>query len=177
MRRQATVSKSISIKFANSISIFTMNTNPLFELGLTTYKTIQQLKYETIVDLFIHAPQYYSAWWGSLLKDAPQHLVIETGLIVFIIWLMFIRKTVDPAKSSKNDSLSKKETDWLIETWQPEPLVADALSEKDAIISNNMMVGTVFAWTKCCLQLLTFMLITYHRLSREWKAIIYRSKA
>jgi hypothetical protein len=116
-----------------------MSSNPAFDFILSTYNKLQQLDKATVVDLITHGPQYYSAWWTSLLKEAPEHLVIETGLIAFIIWLMFIRKTVDPAKSSKA-SLSKKEEEWLIETWQPEPLVSVGTSEKDKLFAESMMV-------------------------------------
>ena len=119
----------------------TTPTNPLFEFFLTTYKASQQWNKESLIDFFVHAPQMYTAWWSSLLKNAPEHLVIETALCAFILWLVFIRKTVDPAKSSKNESLSNKEVDWLIETWQPEPLVPVTLCEKDAIIADGKMVS------------------------------------
>jgi hypothetical protein len=123
-----------------------MSSNPAFEYILSTYHKLQQLDKDTVLDLVTHAPQYYSAWWTTLLKEAPEHLVIETGLIAFIIWLVFIRRTVDPVKSSK-DTLSKKESEWLIETWQPEPLVASSeLSERDAILSKSMMVGDPVPW-------------------------------
>ena len=73
------------------------------------------------------------------MKEAPQHVLIETGLIVFIVWLTFIRRTVDPGKASKNDKLSKKETDWLIDTWEPEPLVPKMTSLENQINSNMMV--------------------------------------
>ena len=117
-----------------------MSTNPLFEFFLSVYKWSQQVNKETIIDLFVHGPEYYTAWWKSLLKNAPEHLVIETGLCLFIFWLIFIRKTVDPAKSSKNESLSKKEVDWLIDTWQPEPLVPASISAKDRTILDGKLV-------------------------------------
>lgn len=117
-----------------------MSINPAFEFILSTYHKLKQLDKETIVDLITNAPQYYTAWWTMLLKEAPEHLIIETGLIFFIIWLLFIRKTVDPVKSSK-DSLSKKEVEWLIDTWKPEPLVAsDELSARDSLLAESMMV-------------------------------------
>lgn len=57
-----------------------------------------------------------------VLREQPHHVIIESILGLFIIWLLFIRKTVNPKLEAKN-KLSKKEQDWLIETWQPEPLV------------------------------------------------------
>lgn len=128
-------------KRLRSVILFAMSTNPAFDFIISTYHKLQQLDRETVIDLITHAPQYYTAWWTSLLKEAPEHLVIETGLIMFIVWLMFIRRTVDPVKSSKNESLSKKEVDWLIETWQPEPLVAaGGMTDRDKLLSDSMMV-------------------------------------
>jgi hypothetical protein len=115
-----------------------MSTNPAFEFFLATYNTVHGLTYDVVADLVTNGPQYYIAWWISLLKNAPEHLFIETGLIAFIFWLVFIRRTVDPIKSSK-DSLSKKEVAWLIETWQPEPLVPSA-SQKD-LLPDTMIVS------------------------------------
>ena len=116
-----------------------MSANPAFELLLHIYNTLHGLNKEKLLDMISNAPQTYGVWWTTLLKESPEHLVIETGLIVFIGWLVFVRRTVDPVKSSKNASLSKKEEEWLIETWKPEPL-ASPISEKDAIISDCMMV-------------------------------------
>ena len=118
-----------------------MSSNPAFDYILSSYHSLQQLNRDHVVDLITHAPQYYSAWWTSLLQEAPEHLVIETGLIAFIIWLVFIRRTVDPAKSSKAASLSKKEQDWLIETWQPEPLVSVGANKRDKMLADSMIVS------------------------------------
>ena len=82
------------------------------------------LTYENISDLLTHAPQYYIVWWKKLFHDTPEHVLIETSLVVFIIWLLFVRKTIDPKKiAKKSPKLSDKETAWLIDSWQPEPLV------------------------------------------------------
>lgn len=113
-----------------------MATNPAFEFFLATYKTVHGLTYEIVADLITNGPHYYVEWWISLLKNSPEHLIIETALCVFIIWLVFIRKTVDPVKSSK-ESLSKKEVEWLIDTWQPEPLVP---AESDDV-QDSMLVS------------------------------------
>lgn len=118
-----------------------MSANPAFEFLLSVYNTLHGLTKEKLVEFISTAPQTYSLWWTTLLKESPEHLIIETGLIAFIGWLVFVRRTVDPVKSSKNASLSKKEEDWLIETWKPEPL-ATPLSKADDILADNMMVLT-----------------------------------
>ena len=101
-----------------------------------------------IADLIIHGPEYYSSWWRGLLREAPLHLIIETSLCFFIIWLVFIRKTVDPSKSSKKDKLSEKEVQWLLETWEPEPLVPQ-LTDKDRQIVDSMLVRGFCHYKMC----------------------------
>jgi hypothetical protein len=81
----------------------------------------------------------YKEWWLNLYHESPQHIFIETGLLMFIIWLMFIRKTVDPIREAKNTKLSEKEIQWLLDTWTPEPL-APPLDERSAAICNSTVV-------------------------------------
>ena len=113
-------------------------TNPLFEILVWTIETAKEINVEVIKDYCIHAPQYYKAWFLKLLDESPQHILIETGLICFIIWLVFIRKTVDPNQTSKN-KLSKKEIEELIDSWQPEPLIPP-LDKSAAEVADSMLV-------------------------------------
>lgn len=116
-----------------------MTTNPLFNFGLKALHASQNFTWEEFVDVLTHAPQYYSIWWQNLLHDSPQHVLIETSLILFIIWLIFIRRTVDPKKTAPPEKLSPKEVNWLIDTWNPDPL-APPISEKEAAIADNQIV-------------------------------------
>jgi len=113
--------------------------NPTYEVILWAMDLVQGLTLERVKDLFLHAPRYYNQWWRNLYAEAPLHILIETGMILFIIWLMFIRRTVDPKKSSKNDKLSIKEVEWLVETWEPEPLVP-ALTESQVAVSKSKVI-------------------------------------
>ena len=85
-------------------------------------------------------PLLYKEWWLTLYHESPQHIIIETGLLLFIIWLMFIRRTVDPTREAKNEKLSNKEIEWLIDTWEPEPL-GPPLDKRSKDICDNMLVG------------------------------------
>lgn len=114
--------------------------NPLLEVVITLYKNAREFSWERVIDLVIHGPKYYEIWWSNLFREAPLHVVIETTLVLFIIWLLFIRKTVDPKKSSKADNLSRKEVQWLLDTWEPEPLVPD-LDYKHQQIAQSMVVS------------------------------------
>mmetsp|Transcript_14877 Transcript_14877/g.22376 ORF Transcript_14877/g.22376 Transcript_14877/m.22376 type:complete len:515 (+) Transcript_14877:34-1578(+) len=83
-------------------------------------------------------PLLYKEWWLTLYHESPQHIIIETGLLLFIIWLMFIRRTVDPTREAKNEKLSNKEIEWLIDTWEPEPL-GPPLDKRSKDICDNML--------------------------------------
>jgi serine palmitoyltransferase len=117
--------------------------NPLFEFVVWAVDNSKQINAESILDLFYNAPQYYKFWWSRLLQESPAHIVIETSLIVFILWLMFVRRTVDPSKPGKNENLSNKEVEWLLETWTPDSLVPK-LTEKERFIVDNIPIITGF---------------------------------
>lgn len=59
------------------------------------------------------------------------------------MWLLFIRRTVDPKKVSKNAKLSKKEIEWLIESWQPEPLSSKLDKRSQELCDNVVTVEAV----------------------------------
>ena len=94
----------------------------------------------TIYTFIKNATLSYEYWWLQLFAESPQHILIETGLLCFIIWLLFIRRTVDPKLTSHNDNLSKKEIEELIESWEPEDIIPELSSEADAISDNLMTV-------------------------------------
>jgi hypothetical protein len=94
----------------------------------------------SILDLLRDLPILYRDWWINLYHESPQHIFIETTLVIFIVWLLFIRRTVDPNKTKKSN-LSSKEIEWLIDSWQPEPLAAK-LDSRSYEICNNVMVFT-----------------------------------
>jgi hypothetical protein len=116
-----------------------MDSNPLFNLLVTTFHSVRQIRSEDVIQFIVNFPRNYDIWWRNLLKEAPQHVLIETTLVMFIIWLLFIRRTVDPKKTSGAEKLSQREIDWLIETWQPDPLVPQ-LNEKEKLVAQDMKV-------------------------------------
>jgi hypothetical protein len=56
---------------------------------------------------------------------------------------MFIRRTIDPNKASNKEKLSQKEVNWLVETWQPEPMVP-VLSDIQQLLADSMVVSLLF---------------------------------
>jgi hypothetical protein len=116
-----------------------MSTNPMLEIAYFMINFITTLTVDDIWNFVINAPHYYSTWWQNLLRESPQHVFIETALVAFIIWLVFIRKTVDPKRTSSSEKLSSKEVQWLIDTWKPEPLVPP-LSAKENAIADDFLV-------------------------------------
>ena len=114
--------------------------NPLYVYISWSNDNIRSIKFENVKDLIYNAPVYYKEWWINLYQVAPLHVYIETVLICFIIWLMFIRRTIDPNKTSNKEKLSPKEVNWLVETWQPEPIVPK-LTSSQQIVADSMMVS------------------------------------
>ncbi len=106
------------------------------------FNTIQE--YQTFIQ-YIHeiGPfQLYSKWWLELYEEAPQHVIVETALTIFIVWLLFIRTTIDPKKES-DTKLSKKETDWLISTWSPKSLVPELSSNQKANVNQMVTITSI----------------------------------
>ena len=119
-----------------------MSSHPLFEV-LDWFKSYYvYIHSDSIPDLIRNAPGLYKAWWAKLYAEAPEHILIETGLVCFIIWLLLIRKTIDPNKPTKQKKLSAAESEWLIETWTPEPLVP-ALTGKQHRLADEMPVSQI----------------------------------
>jgi serine palmitoyltransferase len=78
-------------------------------------------------------------------------------LILFIIWLVFLRKTEDPHKEEA--FLSEKEIDQLVADWKPEPLTPapDPEWEEDVLLVVDEMKGNrVVVQGKSLLNLASF---------------------
>lgn len=63
------------------------------------------------------APRVYGEWWSTLVRESPEHVAVETLLIIFVVFLLMAGKR-KPA-----EKLTKAEMDELIREWEPEPLV------------------------------------------------------
>ena len=112
--------------------------HPVYEILVWVHEILSGLTVDGVIHAIKNAPTTYYFWWHDLIKSAPQHILIETTLIVFIIWLMFIRRTVDPKKAAFN-KLSDKEVDWLVDSWEPEPLVPEQAPNAEAMTSGMLV--------------------------------------
>ncbi|RYY84234.1 hypothetical protein EON63_09680 [archaeon] len=117
-----------------------MVSTPVFDGIKSAVYVILNLTPAKVWDFIIQAPANYEKWWFGLLRDSPQHILIETSLIVFILWLVLIRRTVDPKKASAPPKLSAKEIDWLVDTWQPAPLVPPISDLDKALLSSTKTI-------------------------------------
>jgi len=90
-------------------------------------------------DMVVNAPVLYTEWWLELYRDSPHHIIIETGLGMFIIWLMFVRQTVDPRRAYKDNRITEAEVEENIKDWEPEPLVP-APSARDKAMRDRQAV-------------------------------------
>ncbi|CAM9953210.1 unnamed protein product [Scytosiphon promiscuus] len=89
-----------------------------------------------------NSPRMYLQWWLNLVQEDPGHVVVETALIAFIVYILFFKKTLNPKGLSK-PNLSSREIDEIIEDWKPEPLVPP-LSEEEISEAENMPVVQEF---------------------------------
>jgi serine palmitoyltransferase len=85
----------------------------------------------------LNAPTFYYNWWVELYREAPHHVIIESMLAFFIIWLMFVRQTVDPSKAFKDQRITEAEIEENVREWEPEPLVPDETS-RDTELAGRM---------------------------------------
>lgn len=83
---------------------------------------------ETIQNL----PNAYKTWWFNLLREDPIHVLIETCLLMFIGYLVFVKRSSDWRKIQKQ-RLSEAEKEELIREWTPAPLTEayDAATKDD----------------------------------------------
>ena len=92
---------------------------------------------ETIQNL----PNAYKTWWFNLLREDPIHVLIETCLLMFIGYLVFVKRSSDWRKIQKQ-RLSEAEKEELIREWTPAPLTeaydAAAKDDKEEIVVHKV---------------------------------------
>lgn len=62
-------------------------------------------------------PPRYKSWWMNLVSEDPIHVLIETVLIVFVLYMILARRRVDWRKSA-GERLSREEEEELLKEWK-----------------------------------------------------------
>ncbi|KAF1327980.1 Serine palmitoyltransferase, partial [Globisporangium splendens] len=80
-----------------------------------------------ISEAFANAPHTYYEYIRAIYERSPEHVIIETFLIVFVVYIAFVKKDKPKHKEVK---LTEKEIDELIAEWTPEPIVPPAAARQ-----------------------------------------------
>lgn len=43
-----------------------------------------------------NSPRMYLQWWLNLVDEDPGHVIVETALIAFIVYILIFKKTLNP---------------------------------------------------------------------------------
>jgi len=102
------------------------------------------------VTLSIHVPHFVTAtldripganwylkWWISLLYENPVHLLIETTLILLILYILIQRPN---RKQSKLDTLPPQVVQELINDYEPEPLCPPLSETAQQILQSTVLL-------------------------------------
>ncbi|KAJ8602637.1 hypothetical protein CTAYLR_004101 [Chrysophaeum taylorii] len=75
-------------------------------------------------------PRAYAEWWRRLLRESPEHVAVETLLIIFVVFLLFGWR-----KKKEAAPLSEQEIEELCAEWEPEPLVPLLKKKTTAVVT------------------------------------------
>lgn len=89
-------------------------------IGQPFVEALQSLDTVKIKAAFANAPSSYYEYIRSIYERSPEHVIIETFLIVFVIYITFVKRDKPKGVASK---LSEREIDDLCEEWIPEPII------------------------------------------------------
>ena len=91
--------------------------------------------YEEVLATLESLPDLYIKWWITLYHDSPRHIIVETSLILFLVWLIFFKKTASE-KTMSQDNLPEGIKNRLIDSWKSEPLVTPLSEEEEEYLKN-----------------------------------------
>ena len=92
-----------------------------YQVGQTMYRfghhptPLPSLK--EIVDLLWSFPLLYKEWWWNLVTHDPLHVLVETTLLVSIIYMMVSRST-EGYKKDSSERLTQAEQEELLREWK-----------------------------------------------------------
>jgi serine palmitoyltransferase len=122
----------------------------VYELGFHFGKTAHKLYHHTqplpnaeeIVELIASSPWMYKDWWLNLVKDDPLHVLVETTLLVSIIYMVVSR--TNEGYKHPSEKLTEAEQDQLLTEWKSverAPLTP-ASTNANISISTNISTNT-----------------------------------
>lgn len=76
---------------------------------------MMEMEVRRVVALF---PRVYAAWWRTLFRESPEHVAVETVLILFVIFLV-----MKGSRKKEEIVLTESEIDDLVADWEPVSLV------------------------------------------------------
>ena len=85
-------------------------------------------------------PVVYANWWLSLVREDPWHVVVETMLVFFIVYLVFFKK-----QKKARSELTEDLVDQLIAEWEPVPLVPQLTSLEQKMLDAVVVVDAMSA--------------------------------
>jgi serine palmitoyltransferase len=88
-------------------------------------------------ELILSFPVIYKNWWWNLVTNDPFHVLVETTLIAFCIYMIIISRSKD-YRSERKERLSKKEEEELLREWREEE--RDGLAPETLPAQNFMIV-------------------------------------
>lgn len=105
---------------SNFLYTTTTNTNNINARTIIEFMTNYRLMIESseiLVRHIIRFPGLYKVWWWNLVTKDPLHVVIETIMIICIIYMMLSRST-EGYKDSSKDKLTIQEQEDLLTEWK-----------------------------------------------------------
>ncbi|KAI9905197.1 hypothetical protein PsorP6_014332 [Peronosclerospora sorghi] len=94
-------------------------------IGRPFAEALLSLDAEKIKAAFVNTPRSYYGYIRSIYERSPEHVIIETFLIVFVIYITFVKRDKPRGTAAK---LSEREIDELCDEWTPEPIIPSTVS-------------------------------------------------
>ena len=86
---------------------------------------LSPFNYLELKSAIFNFPSSYLHYIQRLYAEHPEHVIVETFLITFVLYITFVKKSYDP--STKEKPLSEDEITNLCNEWEPEPLLPSSL--------------------------------------------------
>lgn len=59
-------------------------------------RTMGVFDFESARQYVLDSPRLYRQWWLNLVHEDPGHVVVETALIAFIVYILLFKRTLNP---------------------------------------------------------------------------------